>query len=90
MARQVADLRAALVATAGSSWRAPWTVLAPLRGPEPARPIRVAVVTDPARYGTATQVRDSIRAAADALADHQAGGAGAGGLAAVPGRCPRW
>ena len=69
LARRVADLRAALAATAGPTWRDPWTVPAPLRGPEPARPIRVAVVTDPARQGTASQVRDGVRAAAEALAD---------------------
>jgi amidase len=69
LARGVADRRAALAATAGPTWRDPWTVPAPLRGPEPARPIRVAVVTDPAGQGTATQVRDGVRAAAAALAD---------------------
>ncbi len=69
MARRVADLRAALAATAGPTWRDPWTVPAPLRGPDPARPIRVAVVTDPAGQGTARQVRDGVRAAAEALAD---------------------
>jgi amidase len=69
LARRVADLRAALAATAGPTWRDPWTVPAPLRGPDPARPIRVAVVTDPARQGTASQVRDGVRAAAEAVAD---------------------
>jgi len=69
MARRVADLRAALAATAGPSWRDPWTVPAPLRGPEPGRPIRVAIVTDPAGQGTAWQVRDGVRAAAGARAD---------------------
>ncbi len=69
MARRVFDLRAALVATAGPTWRDPWTVPAPLRGREPARPIRVAVVTSPARQGAAKQVRDGTRAAAEALAD---------------------
>ena len=68
LARRVADLRAALLATAGPTWRDPWAVPAPLRGPEPARPIQVAVVTDPAGQGTARQVRDGVRAAADALA----------------------
>jgi amidase len=68
MARRVADLRAALAATAGPTWRDPWTVPAPLRGPAPARPIRVAVVTDPAGQGTPGQVREGVRAAAEALA----------------------
>lgn len=69
MARRVADLRAALAATAGVTWRDPWTVPAPLRGPAPARPVRAAVVADPAEQGTASQVRDGVRAAARALAD---------------------
>ena len=68
LARRVADLRAAFAATAGSTWRDPWTVPAPLRGPGPGRPIRVAVVTDPAGQGTPRQVRDGVRAAAGALA----------------------
>jgi amidase len=68
-ARRVADLRAALTATAGPTWRDPWTVPAPLRGPELARPIRIAVVTDPAGHGTQRQVQDGVRKAAEALAD---------------------
>jgi amidase len=68
LARRVADLRTALAATAGPTWRDPWTVPAPLRGPEPARPIRVAVVTDPAGQGTPRLVRDGVRAAAEVLA----------------------
>jgi len=48
MARRVADLRAALAVMAGPTWRDPWTVPAPLRGPEPAPPIPVALVADPA------------------------------------------
>lgn len=69
MARRVADLRSAFVATAGPTWRDPWTVPAPLRGPELARPIRIAVVADPAGQGTQRQVQDGVRKAADALAD---------------------
>ena len=69
MARQVADLRAAFQLLAGPTWRDPWTVPAPVFGPEPARPIRVALVTDPAGQGTATQVQDGVRKAASALAD---------------------
>ena len=53
MARRVADLRAAFEVLAGPSWRDPWSVPAPLRGPEPAKPIRVALVVDPAGQGTA-------------------------------------
>ena len=69
LARRVADLRAAFEVMAGPTWRDPWTVPAPLRGPEPARPIRVALVADPAGQGTAQQVQDGVRKAAAALAD---------------------
>jgi len=69
MARRVADLRAAFEVMAGPSWRDPWSVPAPLRGPEPAKPVRVALVVDPAGQGTAQQVREGIRKAAGALGD---------------------
>ena len=69
MARRVADLRAAFEVLAGPSWRDPWSVPAPLRGPEPARPIRVAIVVDPAGHGTAKQVQEGVRKAARALVD---------------------
>jgi amidase len=69
LARRVADLRAALEVLAGTSWRDPWSVPAPLRGPEPPKPVRVALVVDPAGQGTATQVQDGVRKAARALAD---------------------
>ena len=68
MARRVADLRTALEVLAGPTWRDPWSVPAPLRGPAPAAPARVAVVVDPAGHGTAAQVRDGVRKAADTLA----------------------
>jgi len=69
LARCVADLRAAFEVLAGPTWRDPWSVPAPLRGPEPARPVRVALVVDPAGQGTATQVQDGVRKAARALED---------------------
>jgi amidase len=69
MARRVADLQAAFEVMAGLTWRDPWTVPAPLYGPEPAKPVRVAVVVDPAGQGTAEQVQDGVRKAARALAD---------------------
>jgi amidase len=69
MARRVTDLQAALEVLAGPSWRDPWSVPAPLRGPQPATPLRVALVVDPAGQGTATQVQDGVRKAARALAD---------------------
>ena len=69
MARRVADLRAALEVMAGPSWRDPWSVPAPLRGPEPGQPVRVALVADPAGMGTASQVQEGVRMAGAALRD---------------------
>jgi hypothetical protein len=40
-----------------------------LRGPEPLKPVRVALVVDPAGQGTATQVQDGVCTAARALDD---------------------
>jgi amidase len=67
LARRVADLRAAFELIAGPTWRDPWTVPAPLHGPALEKPIRVAVVVDPAGGGTAHQVRDGVHAAGRAL-----------------------
>jgi amidase len=69
LARRVADLWAALEVLAGPTWRDPWSVPAPLRGPEATNPIRVALVTDPAGLGTAEQVQGAVRKAAAALQD---------------------
>jgi amidase len=69
MARRVADLRAAFEVLAGPTWRDPWSVPAPLFGPEPVRPIRVALVVDPGGHGTASQVKEGVRRAARVLAD---------------------
>jgi amidase len=69
LARRVADLRAAFEVLAGPTWRDPWSVPAPLRGPEPAKPVRVALVVDPAGHGTAKQVQEGVRKAARALED---------------------
>lgn len=69
MARRVSDLRTAFEALAGPTWRDPWTVPAPLRGPHPERPIRVALVVDPEGLGTADQVQEGVRKAADVLTD---------------------
>jgi amidase len=67
MARRVDDLRAAFAVMAGPSWRDPWSVPAPLRGPDPPTPVRVALVVDPAGHGTTDQVREGVRKAARAL-----------------------
>jgi amidase len=67
LARRVADLRTGFEVMAGVSWRDPWTVPAPLRGP--AVPMRAAIVLDPAGLGAAPQVQEGIRNAAAALED---------------------
>jgi amidase len=59
LARRVADLLAPLEIMAGPSWRDPWTVPAPPHGPELPKPIRVAVVLDPAGQGIAKQVQEA-------------------------------
>jgi amidase len=69
LARRVADLRAAFGVLAGPTWRDPWTVPAPPRGPELPKPVRVALVVDPAGQGTAAQVQAGVRKAATALED---------------------
>jgi amidase len=69
MARRVADLWAAFAVMAGHSWRDPWSVPVPLRGPALAKPIRVALVVDPAGQGTAEQVQEGVRKAGRALDD---------------------
>jgi amidase len=69
LARRVADLQAAYQVLAGPTWRDPWSVPAPLRGAQPAEPVRVAVVADPAGRGIASQVRDGVWKAATALSD---------------------
>jgi hypothetical protein len=55
MGRRVADLRAALEAMAGASWRDPWSVPAPLRAPNPYRPFAWPVSST--RPGRAPQSR---------------------------------
>jgi amidase len=68
LARRIADLRAAFDVLAGPTWRDPWTVPVPLRGPEPAHPVRVAVVLRP-EGPCSVQVKDGVRKAAQALQD---------------------
>ena len=69
MARRVGDLRVALQVMAGPTWRDPWSMPAPLRGAEPPKPVRVALVVDPAGQGAAGQVQEGVRKAASALED---------------------
>ncbi|HSK90813.1 MAG TPA: amidase [Euzebyales bacterium] len=68
IARHVADLRTALEILAGPTWRDPWSVPAPVRGPALREPVHVALVVDPGGHGTAAQVRDGVRKAAETLA----------------------
>jgi amidase len=72
IARTVRDLRLALHAMAAPDARDPWWVPAPLTGPDPRRPLRVAVVTDPealAGQRLHPTVAQAMRQAADWLAD---------------------
>ena len=68
MARHVADLRLALEVMARPSWRDPWYAPVPIAGPPASRPIRVAMVVDPAGSGTSPQVADGVRKAGRQLA----------------------
>jgi amidase len=69
MARHVVDLRAALEVMAGIDPRDPWSVPAPLRGPDLPRPVRVALVLDPGGLGADPQVVEGLRIAARTLED---------------------
>jgi amidase len=64
LTRRVRDARLALAAMAGTDPYDPRCVDMPLQGPAPPRPIRVALVTDPAgRGGVAPAVADAVRRA---------------------------
>ncbi|HYB36761.1 MAG TPA: amidase family protein [Mycobacterium sp.] len=67
MARRVGDVRLALGAMARRDMRDPWWVPAPLVGPQPTRPIRVALTTDPGREGVNPFVAEAVRRAGHAL-----------------------
>ena len=72
LARTVADVRLSLAAMAVRDPRDPWWVEAPLEGPPPAKPIRVAVMTGAAELGECAQHSDvlaAVRAAAAALGE---------------------
>ena len=68
MARSVGDLRVALAVLAGPHPRDPLSFPAPLVGPAPARR-KVAVMAEPPGGSTAPEIANSVRLAADALAD---------------------
>ncbi len=67
LARRVRDVRLGLAAMSARDMRDPWWVPAPLRGPEPPRPIRVALTADPAGLGVDPSVADAVRRAGTAL-----------------------
>jgi amidase len=69
MARHVRDLRLALASMSGPSPRDPWWTPAPLEGPPPAKPIKIAVTVDPAGGGVHPDIVAAVRSAAAALAD---------------------
>jgi len=67
LARRVRDVRLGLAAMAARDMRDPWWVPAPLSGPAPTRPIRVALTVDPAGLGVDPAVADAVRRAGAAL-----------------------
>jgi amidase len=69
LARRVKDLRAGLAAMSAFDPRDPWWVPAPLDGPPPPRPIRVAMCVDPGGGGVAPPVAAAVRQAAAWLAE---------------------
>src|SRR5450755_98072 len=72
LARSVADVRLGLAAMSARDPRDPWWTPAPLEGPPPARPIRVAIVREARDLGGAKlhpAVARALDGAAAALAD---------------------
>ncbi len=67
LARRVRDVRLGLQAMATRDPRDPWWVAAPLEGPAPPRPIRVALTIDPSQQGVHPDVAAAVRAAGAAL-----------------------
>jgi amidase len=69
IARRVGDLRQGLAAMAAGDVRDPWWVPAPLNGPVPTRPIRVALVDSERRPGLDRGIADALEQAAVWLQD---------------------
>ena len=69
LARRVADVRLGLAAMSARDPRDPWWVPAPLEGPAPPRPLRVALTVDPSGLGVDPRVAAAVRAAGAALAE---------------------
>ena len=69
LARRVSDVRLGLMAMSKRDPRDPWWAPAPLEGHAMVRPIRVALVPDPAPGGVNASVAAAVRAAGATLAD---------------------
>jgi amidase len=69
LARRVRDVRLGLQVMATRDPRDPWWVPAPLEGPAPPRPIRVALSVDPSKQGVHPDVAAAVRAAGTALSE---------------------
>jgi amidase len=69
MARRVADVRLGLQVLMGAHPRDPWSIDAPFDGAVLARPVRVAVLSEPPGGGTDPKVAAVVRRAAQALTD---------------------
>jgi amidase len=67
LARHVRDIRLALAAMSKEDPRDPWWVPAPLEGPPPARPIRVALSTKPSALDVHPAVVDAVKQAGEIL-----------------------
>jgi amidase len=67
LARSVGDLRLALEVMSQRDPRDPWWVPAPLVGPKPKRPIKVALAKLPGDMDVDPSVRTALRQSADAL-----------------------
>ncbi|MEQ9638786.1 MAG: amidase [Alphaproteobacteria bacterium] len=69
IARKVADVRLAFEAMAAGDPRDSWWVPAPLQGPKPEGPVKVAMTVDPAGGGVDDAVAAAVRQAGTALAE---------------------
>jgi amidase len=67
MARRVRDVRLMLQAMSEPDRRDPWWMPVPLAGPPPARPIRVAMHTDPTGFGVDAGFAEAVLRAGRAL-----------------------
>lgn len=69
MARNVRDLALLFNSMIGPDANDPWWVPAPAEGARPDKPLKVAVITNPAGLGVAEEVAVGVKRAANALAD---------------------